>query len=144
MRISDWSSDVCSSDLGESASDLRVRIARPTGECRAGASGIGRSFASLVLKRSNCLAHIERLRGSGRARRYARMRCDREAILPRDNGINRSAEHTSELQSLMRHSYAVFCWKQTSTLQIQHSFKRLRRALQHTTFYSHKKHINNT
>src|SRR3546814_13296830 len=89
MRISDWSSDVCSSDLGESASDLRVRIARPTGECRAGASGIGRSFASLVLKRSNCLAHIEPLRGSGRARRYARMRCEREAILPRDNGINR-------------------------------------------------------
>src|SRR3546814_9995842 len=108
----DWSSDVCSSDLyrcvqigmladcltqggridreiGESASDLRVRIARPTGECRAGAGGIGRSFASLVLKRSNCLAHIERLRGSGRARRYARMRCDREAILPRDNGLNR-------------------------------------------------------
>src|SRR3546814_11421680 len=76
-------------EIGESASDLRVRIARPTGECRAGASGIGRSFASLVLKRSNCLAHIERLRGSGRARRYARMRCDREAILPRDNGINR-------------------------------------------------------
>src|SRR3546814_1574661 len=76
-------------EIGESASDLRVRIARPTGECRAGASGIGRSFASLVLKRSNCLAHIELLRGPGRARRYARMRSDREAILPRDNGINR-------------------------------------------------------
>src|SRR3546814_20678526 len=67
-------------EIGESASDLRVRIARPTGECRAGASGIGRSFASLVLKRSNCLAPIERLRGSGRARRHAPMRCDLEEI----------------------------------------------------------------
>src|SRR3546814_1738092 len=32
------------------------------------------------------------------------------AILPAD-GSERSEEHTSELQSLMRHSYAVFCWK---------------------------------
>src|SRR3546814_7859529 len=32
---------------------------------------------------------------------------------PRERGANRSEEHTSELQSLMRISYAVFCWKKT-------------------------------
>src|SRR3546814_2179598 len=32
------------------------------------------------------------------------------------NSVNRSEEHTSELQSLMRLSYAVFCLKQTNQL----------------------------
>src|SRR3546814_1608911 len=38
------------------------------------------------------------------------------------NKINkrRSEEHTSELQSLMRISYAVFCWKQKTTTYITH------------------------
>src|SRR3546814_5274839 len=38
---------------------------------------------------------------------------------PDGNGIFRSEEHTSELQSLMRISYAVFCLKKTSQPSIQ-------------------------
>src|SRR3546814_3958240 len=34
-------------------------------------------------------------------------------------GAMRSEEHTSELQSLMRNSYAVFCWKKKTTQQSQ-------------------------
>src|SRR3546814_7081620 len=30
-------------------------------------------------------------------------------------GVSRSEEHTSELQSLMRYSYAVFCWNKKKT-----------------------------
>src|SRR3546814_5413224 len=39
---------------------------------------------------------------------------------------SRSEEHTSELQSLMRISYAVFCLKQTITIQITKSVHRRR------------------
>src|SRR3546814_10259474 len=39
------------------------------------------------------------------------------------DGLARSEEHTSELQSLMRHSYAVFCLKKTNTRQnTQHTY----------------------
>src|SRR3546814_10450768 len=37
----------------------------------------------------------------------------------REQGLSRSAENTSELQSLMRHSYAVFCLKKTHTQKQQ-------------------------
>src|SRR3546814_2552485 len=41
----------------------------------------------------------------------------------------RSEEHTSELQSLMRISYAVFCLKKNTQIQTNHSTSRLDRAL---------------
>src|SRR3546814_2638904 len=90
MRISDWSSDVCSSDL------------------------------------YNCLAHDDRLAG-GRALLKGALHGGHEMARI---GINllgararsglrhdeiRSEEHTSELQSLMRISYAVFCLKKKNT-----------------------------
>src|SRR3546814_3996860 len=42
-----------------------------------------------------------------------RLRLRRRAAI----GVHRSEEHTSELQSLMRISYAVFCWKKKNKLQ---------------------------
>src|SRR3546814_4158645 len=47
--------------------------------------------------------------GRGLARAYASCGCDRETV-----GAVRSEEQTSELQSLMRTSYAVFCLKKTN------------------------------
>src|SRR3546814_1454347 len=41
-------------------------------------------------------------------------------IFPPENEENRSEEHTSELQSLMRNSYAVFCLKNKNYKHIQH------------------------
>src|SRR3546814_3305739 len=43
--------------------------------------------------------------------------CDGSPLSP--SGPSRSEEHTSELQSLMRNSYAVFCLKKKKTPQIQ-------------------------
>src|SRR3546814_1076606 len=46
------------------------------------------------------------------------------ALVPAVEGVHRSEEHTSELQSLMRISYAVFCWKKKKThtqTQIHHT-----------------------
>src|SRR3546814_6210256 len=49
-------------------------------------------------------------------------------------GVERSEEHTSELQSLMRISYAVFCLKKKITLRVQrHTAKDLWRTLSMTT-----------
>src|SRR3546814_7354061 len=48
---------------------------------------------------------------------------DADNMLTGNAGDNRSEEHTSELQSLMRNSYAVFCLKKKKTYQQQHRQK---------------------
>src|SRR3546814_9913930 len=84
MRISDWSSDVCSSDLhlhaALSVADLAVVATQDARTLRDQQKAPGRRV-------------IDRLRHCG------------------DHIARRSEEHTSELQSLMRISYAVFCLK---------------------------------
>src|SRR3546814_10578468 len=101
MRISDWSSDVCSSDLGISADDRAdTRSALPGSDTDQRAGG------NLSLAPAH---HRDRLGlGAAAADRRARCRSCRHALA--GNG-RRSEEHTSELQSLMRISYAVFCLK---------------------------------
>src|SRR3546814_1046877 len=103
MRISDWSSDVCSSDLrghpGQSLHSigwrrilaLEWRLERPIGT---------------------------RFLGSADARRHRvhpdapRRGLERKRLRHVDDAaLSRSEEHTSELQSLMRISYAVICLK---------------------------------
>src|SRR3546814_7540740 len=94
MRISDWSSDVCSSDLTAVVDLDRVQE-------------VGRGFhfrddvAHLLVK-----GFEEILEGDG-----GRGLQDALELLDEIVGIEkrRSEEHTSELQSLMRISYAVFC-----------------------------------
>src|SRR3546814_2226994 len=98
MRISDWSSDVCSSDLPLPV----VRLFSPVGAAtwlatEIDADGIFFGLADLGFGcpelGSFALAELEAVR------------------LPFGLTIERSEEHTSELQSLMRISYAVFCLK---------------------------------
>src|SRR3546814_10026254 len=91
MRISDWSSDVCSSDLS--------------------------SFARRVLT----LPRRSASRRSGRrARSCAWRRSDEVPTRANCGSASRSEEHTSELQSLMRISYAVFCLKKKNKQQKHH------------------------
>src|SRR3546814_1324266 len=96
MRISDWSSDVCSSDLAAVPAFLR-RLPWPALQHRelcAAAAHAGAAMRS----------------GAGRVHLDGR----RHAYLQQPHGAGaaaRSEEHTSELQSLMRISYAVFCLK---------------------------------
>src|SRR3546814_4819984 len=100
MRISDWSSDVCSSDLGKlekssglaalsatisTASEIMMLVMKPMSRTMAGI-GTTMNITSISVAIGN--------------------------IAPLAAPIhNRSEEHTSELQSLMRISYAVFCLK---------------------------------
>src|SRR3546814_7316170 len=85
MRISDWSSDVCSSDLRHLHQAGAVDAAMPTP-----APDIG--LAQITLRHRDPVAF---------------QRVDRRSMALVH--IARSEEHTSELQSLMRISYAVFC-----------------------------------
>src|SRR3546814_8292833 len=132
MRISDWSADVCSSDLAEplhhagpialdDAVGALAQIAR-------GGDGLG-------------VFHVERDRRPAARQRIARVHeaagaVDADYLCPmvgehhaaKGAGANagkfddadarqrRSEEHTSELQSLMRISYAVFCLNKTTNI----------------------------
>src|SRR3546814_7421330 len=125
MRISDWSSDVCSSDLNEDgtpteyfirwAQQRQIDISEGITEAEAqalidtwaasrsviagtGLSGGGPLSADVTL---NLDASIDLLTD-----------VDTSTTPPTDGqALVRSEEHTSELQSLMRNSYAVFCLK---------------------------------
>src|SRR3546814_4232432 len=63
----------------------------------------------------------------------------RERRVAVDEGVHgeelriRSEEHTSELQSLMRISYAVFCLKKKNKHQTQHAIRRISHQHTHTT-----------
>src|SRR3546814_3121816 len=105
MRISDWSSDVCSSDLlvGRVAQKLVNQVAVGAvyfHTIKAGGNGV----ACALSKRSHDAGNL--FDGQG-----ARHRVRHLALGRVDLTLNRSEEHTSELQSLMRISYAVFCLK---------------------------------
>src|SRR3546814_1799322 len=109
MRISDWSSDVCSSEsklcrwstwMPAASSSICPKRSKPVQE-------------SMTVRSVTTGAWHERLDGpradsvSGAVSRAARP-------LPGGQGT-RSEDYTSELQSLMRTSYAVFCFKKTNT-----------------------------
>src|SRR3546814_7252619 len=116
MRISDWSSDVCSSDLiahvqsGEARGTRAIAFAA---QPMTGEAGVGR--ACIAAAQSDEMAGALKPLHRGRIGRAApgkqRQPCKGA------NGGGRSEEHTSELQSLMRISYAVFCLKKNKQQQ---------------------------
>src|SRR3546814_2106651 len=109
MRISDWSSDVCSSDL------IRLNersLFRQSGElkpCLIAAYYIDKLTKGDPIYIIEPITHI----------------LEREArVHVFDDVHHRSEEHTSELQSLMRISYAVFCLQKTQNLRrFHHQYK---------------------
>src|SRR3546814_8196222 len=104
MRISDWSSDVCSSDLSR--------------HCRR-AQHLLRLVSRRALDASKADRRQDRLGADLFARGHPHHRhVRREGPWPKDpppgSSHLRSEEHTSELQSLMRISYTVFCLKKNT------------------------------
>src|SRR3546814_10311285 len=146
MRISDWSSDVCSSDLREADADPGRRIrCLGRGELRIqrfGEAALGdqrallHAYGTAPLERDQLSRHQPYRQARRDSAEVAPQgptsllprRAERGDIVPRvarakhrqqairhlfggDRAIMRSEEHTSELQSLMRVSYAVICLK---------------------------------
>src|SRR3546814_5872462 len=117
MRISDWSSDVCSSDRGRpstsSATAAGPSLFPPPGEHRR--DGVvpddTHHRPREAAQPPAVVQIIDHLADSDVA----------------DRTHKRSEEHTSELQSLMRISYAVFCLqkKKTSNQHIQINTTRI-------------------
>src|SRR3546814_7503414 len=116
MRISDWSSDVCSSDLLPAPSkslcpageDLpRHHIRRPGSKVEGRSSRY--SALTLIAERGFGELHDFRI-GIRHIHRHRRL----QPIGDIGQRRYRSEEHTSELQSLMSNSYAVFCLKKKS------------------------------
>src|SRR3546814_5444814 len=113
MRISDWSSDVCSSDLSPAASRPRRRP-RPSLSRRGPSSPRDHSAVSRDWwprgqasgKEHWAWKHLYGAKGGGPQACGPPAAADQ---LFRRVHTLRSEEHTSELQSLMRISYAVFC-----------------------------------
>src|SRR3546814_8622103 len=107
MRISDWSSDVCSSDLplkdaGDKEAKRDKALSAMGGEVRFCAPMLVTNTALLpgAIRERGFLLHHPAAQASAGS-----WRC------------RRSEEHTSELQSLMRISYAVFCLKKKKKKQ---------------------------
>src|SRR3546814_8061186 len=126
MRISDWSSDVCSSDL--CVERLPPRRRRSTHSSVVGSSRQGSPGARITGWPSDKLGRRSKKFGRVRVWVYARRNCS-SSVKPR------SEEHTSELQSLMRISYAVFCLKKKKknkyeTTKIRRTITRINRQIQ--------------
>src|SRR3546814_4399115 len=125
MRISDWSSDVCSSDLRlwEAAATSGMPPYDPP-------EILERDLSTLLLDCAQWgVADPAQLKWidppPAAAVQEARVRLqslealdDDDRITAHVKAISRSEEHTSELQSLMRISYAVFCLKKKNTIQL--------------------------
>src|SRR3546814_2240170 len=117
MRISDWSSDVCSSDLVAAHHPRCVHRARAFRGISQ-VAGLGPEHPLDATEKAGGAWDI-----SDRARRRQCLEPSlsphraRQGTLHSHYGALRSEEHTSELQSLMRISYAVFCLKQKNTTQ---------------------------
>src|SRR3546814_3288461 len=110
MRISDWSSDVCSSDLVAAVVNAITILRYLAGHEGQGVNAIARATN---LSPSTCFGILKTL--------------------------VKSEEHTSELQSLMRISYAVFCLKKKKQIQAPYKHKtHLKHYTIHTKRYISK------
>src|SRR3546814_7603351 len=124
--MSDWSSDVCSSDLFSgiptnrcSAAQLRQAVRQPNST----SSQAERGQPTVLAKPANKVIPVMALRAwlpysfttVEKAASYKPMPMpapiSSQAMKNTEEPGDRSEEHTSELQSLMRNSYAVFCLK---------------------------------
>src|SRR3546814_9123596 len=110
MRISDWSSDVCSSDLSRPRAPVdNFSHLTPVQSADCRKQSHPPQFRSI--------AHPQAIGSQSRPQQPGLARC----WTCRKSASDRSEEHTSELQSLMRTSYAVFCLKKKTHSKTQHT-----------------------
>src|SRR3546814_3217510 len=121
MRISDWSSDVCSSDLvtpstGCCGRRVRARMCQPAATARRSVARPTKPVAP-VMARMGVIIRPP-LQGRGRGRGPSALRKGSRPHpnpFPEGRGLSEIGRAHVELQSLMRISYAVFCLKKKKT-----------------------------
>src|SRR3546814_3202939 len=108
MRISDWSSDVCSSDLSGKPASKTLSLFKPLPQLLKNVRfAKGKPLESEGVRQAISAAET-RLNGTGR---LVIRKSGTEPLIRVMAEGERSEEHTSELQSIMRSSYAVCCCK---------------------------------
>src|SRR3546814_6570503 len=110
MRISDWSSDVCSSDLGAPARLIGVELAQLHVHLRGGDAI---ALQPCGIENDPDFA-VDATASHDRCDAFYLEKALDDLVVDIPGQLlqrHRSEEHTSELQSLMRISYAVFCLK---------------------------------
>src|SRR3546814_5117114 len=121
MRISDWSSDVCSSDLNIStrfhtfdhsgwwsvfSASIATRVMNPKAALKS-----AKRKVRVIASRPASWFHSGSVGKSSSRSASVSFGILASLLQHREWVVRRSEEHTSELQSLMRISYAVFCLK---------------------------------
>src|SRR3546814_8643227 len=112
MRISDWSSDVCSSDLSDSAAPFLANSHGPAWMAEATRNAkipLIHLSTDYVFDGSKTTAYSEDDETVPLGVYGASKRASELAVISVNPQSIRSDEHTSDLQSLIRISYAVFC-----------------------------------
>src|SRR3546814_1272625 len=107
MRISDWSSDVCSSDLDGGGARVQFQSEELV---RVDGMAFEAAERFLAAEVEQCLQHVA-LQPLHQFQRDVEEIAGAGGRIEHAGFAERSEEHTSELQSLMRISYAVFCLK---------------------------------
>src|SRR3546814_8208978 len=116
MRISDWSSDVCSSDL-EVFGRFELELAPHTGVAEAVDRAVVEHVRHIAIVvrigagKAECDLFAQRTGNTRASPPLVAARVISKVEKPVEFIAGRSEEHTSELQSLMRISYAVSCLK---------------------------------
>src|SRR3546814_7808567 len=130
MRISDWSSDVCSSDLRDAAHRAKttpkvsvpvldsVNSSRTAAVVSAASSVRNRWRKSMTARSARCARSAPMIDSNEPSAAVIANRVGNRLSSPQ-KATSRSEEHTSELQSLMRISYAVFCLKKKKKKRLQ-------------------------
>src|SRR3546814_3361011 len=119
MRISDWSSDVCSSDLPGRVAKYRETSTGPRQDGHITAPIVGHERPAARRRHSGYRRFMQIQHAAAHFASLEQVadqismptQGKRLSIAPEPSAWKRSEEHTSELQSLMRISYAVFCLK---------------------------------
>src|SRR3546814_5686201 len=127
MRISDWSSDVCSSDLAKPSAYFELGSASPpvTGawtdvgtQDAAAEQAIDRVKGMSILLLQPSYPYVQVMVVGGGQDPESATTFQMINLSTLNPKWGRSEEHTSELQSLMRISYAVFCLKQKTSVKL--------------------------
>src|SRR3546814_10420454 len=117
MRISDWSSDVCSSDLHNHIFTWEIGDQDGTDQAFDRADVTVKELISYQrvhpspMETCACIGSMDKIKGELTV--YGTFQAPHVV-----RTVTRSEEHTSELQSLMRISYAVFCLKKKKKILI--------------------------
>src|SRR3546814_4834088 len=109
LRISDWRSDVCSSDLGPARRRPRAQAPRRFAQERRSRASRAQALRRVSLPRAPRMVWPVFAQSARKA--SSPLSVSGCLYIARSTAGGRSEEHTSELQSLMRISYAVFCLK---------------------------------